>query len=255
MTQKVALLIAQLGEKEALLAEKESRINELERQIKKNSQNSSKPPSRDGLRKPVPKSLRTPSRSQGNDCLPHLPFRAWIEAGRPLPRKGRGRVNATPAQNLLRRLEEDSRQVLAFAVDPAIPFTNNQAEQDLRMIKVRQKVSGGFRTPKGSRLFLTVKSDTGTPRKRSRDVGREGSMPWPVPLHSFRRLNLPLCPLTSSLGGSRPLASLKGTAELLPPHDRGQGGLSPDSGLLWGKFVLLPDLRRVRSVIWSGVIK
>ena len=61
MTQKVALLIAQLREKEALLAEKESRIKELERQIKKNSQNSSKPPSSDGVRKPAPKSLRTPS--------------------------------------------------------------------------------------------------------------------------------------------------------------------------------------------------
>ena len=96
--------------------------------------------------------------------------RAWIEAGRPLPRKGRGRVKATPAQNLLRRLEEYSRQILAFAFDPAIPFTNNQAEQDLRMIKVRQKVSGGFRTQKGARLFLTIKSYTGTLRKRSRDV-------------------------------------------------------------------------------------
>ena len=96
--------------------------------------------------------------------------RAWIEAGRPLPRKGRGRVKATPAQNLLRRLEEYSRQVLAFAFDPAIPFTNNQAEQDLRMIKVRQKVSGGFRTQKGARLFLTIKSYTGTLRKRSCDV-------------------------------------------------------------------------------------
>ena len=61
MTQKVSLLIAQLREKEALLAEKESRIKELERQIKKNSQNSSKPPSSDGVRKPAPKSLRTPS--------------------------------------------------------------------------------------------------------------------------------------------------------------------------------------------------
>ena len=61
MTQKVSLLIAQLREKEALLAEKESRIKELERQIKKNSQNSSKPPSSNGVRKPAPKSLRTPS--------------------------------------------------------------------------------------------------------------------------------------------------------------------------------------------------
>ena len=61
MTQKVARLIAQRREKEALLAEKESRIKELERQIKKNSQNSSTPLSSDGVRKPAPKSLRTPS--------------------------------------------------------------------------------------------------------------------------------------------------------------------------------------------------
>ncbi|MDA8150724.1 MAG: IS66 family transposase [Nitrospiraceae bacterium] len=96
--------------------------------------------------------------------------RGWEEAGRPQPKKGRGRTKATPAQNLLRRLEEYSRQVLAFSFDPVLPFTNNQAEQDLRMIKVRQKVSGGFRTQKGAKLFLTVKSYTGTLRKRSRDV-------------------------------------------------------------------------------------
>lgn len=98
--------------------------------------------------------------------------RGWAEAGRPEPQKGRGRTKGTPAQNLLRRLEEHSRQVLAFAFDPALPFTNNQAEQDLRMIKVRQKVSGGFRTTQGARLFLRLKSYTGTLRKRSRDVWR-----------------------------------------------------------------------------------
>ena len=101
----------------------------------------------------------------------HAPLsRAWIEAGRPPPRKGRGRVKATPAQNLLRPIEEYSRQVLAFAFDPALPFTNNQAEQDLRMSKVRQKVSGTFRTRPGARIFLTIKSYTGTFRKRSRNV-------------------------------------------------------------------------------------
>ena len=99
-----------------------------------------------------------------------LLFQGWEEAGRLEPQKGRRRTKTPPAPNLLRPLEEDSRQVLAFSFDPAIPFTNNQAEQDLRMIKVRQKVSGGFRTQKGARLFLTVKSTTGTLRKRSRDV-------------------------------------------------------------------------------------
>ena len=61
MVQKVAVLTTRLEEKDRLLAEKEARIQELERQLKKNSQNSSKPPSSDGYRKPSPQSLRTPS--------------------------------------------------------------------------------------------------------------------------------------------------------------------------------------------------
>ena len=59
---------------------------------------------------------------------------------------------------------------MAFYFDPEIPFTNNQAEQDLRMVKVRQKVSGGFRTDRGARIFLTIRSYTGTLRKQGRDV-------------------------------------------------------------------------------------
>ena len=92
-----------------------------------------------------------------------------MDRGRPASSPKRPRTSQRHSR-LLRRLEEDSRQILAFAFDPAIPFTNNQAEQDLRMIKVRQKVSGGFRTQKGARLFLTIKSYTGTLRKRSHDV-------------------------------------------------------------------------------------
>ena len=96
--------------------------------------------------------------------------RGWTEAGRPGKSSSRGRPKATPAQNLLRRFEEYRRQIMAFYFDPAIPFTNNQAEQDLRMVKVRQKVSGGFRTDRGARIFLTIKSYTGTLRKQGRDV-------------------------------------------------------------------------------------
>jgi len=105
------------------------------------------------------------------DAMKRILDRGWEEAGRPeKPRNSRGRPKATPAQNLLRRFEEYQRQILAFFFDPAIPFTNNQAEQDLRMVKVRQKVSGGFRTDRGAQVFLTIRSYTGTLRKQGRDV-------------------------------------------------------------------------------------
>ncbi len=58
----------------------------------------------------------------------------------------RGRPKKTKAQNLLHRLDTYEPYVLAFLHDFTIPFTNNQAEQDIRMIKVRQKISGCFRT-------------------------------------------------------------------------------------------------------------
>ncbi|EIJ75959.1 MAG: Transposase [Leptospirillum sp. Group II 'C75'] len=96
--------------------------------------------------------------------------RGWEEAGRPPLRPNGKRAKATPAQNLLRRLEDYSRQVLAFFLHPGTPFTNNQAEQDLRMIKVRQKVSGCFRTPDGAQVFLAIRSYTSTLRKQGRDV-------------------------------------------------------------------------------------
>ena len=96
--------------------------------------------------------------------------RGWEEAGCPPLKPNGKRGKATPAQNLLRRLEDYSRQVLAFFLHPGTPFTNNQAEQDLRMIKVRQKVSGCFRTPEGARVFLSIRSYTSTLRKQGLDV-------------------------------------------------------------------------------------
>lgn len=47
--------------------------------------------------------------------------------------------------------------VLRFYTDPIVSFTNNQAEQDLRMMKVKQKISGGFRTAKGAECFATIR--------------------------------------------------------------------------------------------------
>jgi len=82
------------------------------------------------------------------------------------PRDGRGRVQQTPARNLLMRLDRHRGWVLAFLFDFAIPFDNNLAERDLRMMKVRQKISGGFRTKAGADDFCVVRGYISTLRKQ-----------------------------------------------------------------------------------------
>lgn len=77
----------------------------------------------------------------------------------------RGRPKKTKALNLLDRMQRHKTAALAFLCDFRVPFTNNHAEQILRMLKVRQKISGGFRTKAGAERFLRVRSYIDTVRK------------------------------------------------------------------------------------------
>lgn len=84
--------------------------------------------------------------------------------------KKRGRPSKGKIRALIERLQKLKDAVCLFAYDFSVPYTNNQAEQDIRIMKVKNKVTGGFRTEQGVRDYLKIMSYAGTAKKNKINV-------------------------------------------------------------------------------------
>lgn len=147
--------------------------------------------------------LTSTARAQGQSTLPPNVIADWTthyeqllaqaEALHPRTlappgQKKPGKVKQSAARNLLDRLHSYQGAVLAFLSDLAVDFDNNQAERDVRMIKVQQKVSGTFRSVAGATHFLRIRGYLSTLRKQgiSQFSALEATLRGQPPLPSFK---------------------------------------------------------------------
>jgi transposase len=94
----------------------------------------------------------------------------WQAHPPPPPTGKQGRPKLGTGGSLLRRLDIYQDDVLRFATDFAVPFDNNQAERDIRMIRIQQKISGNWRSEAGADAYLAVRSYLSTARKQHRNT-------------------------------------------------------------------------------------
>ncbi len=91
----------------------------------------------------------------------------------PATKKARGRTAQAKGKNLLDRFIKYKEEVLRFCTDFSVPFTNNLAERDLRMIKVKEKISGTFASFKGGEIFTRIRGYISTVKKNNQSVLEE----------------------------------------------------------------------------------
>lgn len=101
-------------------------------------------------------------------------------------RTRRGRTRRRPGHNLLLRVQGHKDEVLRFLTNPEVPFTNNQAERAIRMMKLKQKISGGFRAETGAQTFAILRTVLSTARKQGWNILDTLSQPSDALVHKLR---------------------------------------------------------------------
>lgn len=100
------------------------------------------------------------------------PYDLLVQEGLRQSPRDASRNKQSKARNLVERLRDYRSECLGFLFDLSLPFTNNEAERSIRMVKVRAKVSGGFRTAAGVERFCRWRSYTQTCAKQEMNVLR-----------------------------------------------------------------------------------